>query len=238
MAPSRPRKHERDTPTSSASELSPKRACAVQTPVLGGATPPPPYSGLTTPTSQAWGGPPAPDALLVLGTQLHVGLSEMKAEIRSEMQAIEEKRMQAEIAMLQKFEENKIETAKKTEISHALLTQNLLKMCEDLASRVTSPRGAGPEGTSLSKTQVQSMEMAMEGKMSAWEGRIGEFLENLSKSHAADFEKIARTMGQMHTGMEEKHAQLRKEIVYSQNGLQGAIAESVKPHCCKGQRFG
>ena len=36
MAPSRPRKHERDTPTSSASELSPKRACAVQTPVLGG----------------------------------------------------------------------------------------------------------------------------------------------------------------------------------------------------------
>ena len=103
MSSSRSRKHERDTPTSSASELSPKRACAVQTPVLGGATPPPPYSGLTTPTSQAWGGPPAPDALLVLGTQLHVGLT----EIRSEMQAIEVKRMQAEIAMLQKFEENK-----------------------------------------------------------------------------------------------------------------------------------
>ena len=74
------------------------------------------------------GWPPAPDALLVLSTHLHVGLSEMKAEMKSEMQAIEEKRMQAEIATLQRFEENKIETAKKTEISHALLTQNLLRI--------------------------------------------------------------------------------------------------------------
>ena len=97
-------------------------------------------------------------------------------------------------------------------------------MCEYLASRVTSPRGAGPEGTNLIQTQMQSMQMAMEGKMNAWEGRVGEFLENLTKSHAADFEKIARTMGQMHTGIEEKHAQMRKEIVDSQNGLQGAIA--------------
>ena len=88
--------------------MTPKRQCADQ-PVVEGGTPPPPYSGLTTPTSQVWGGPPAPNALLVLGTQLHAGLSEVK----SEMQLMEEKRMQAEIAMLQKIEENKLEIAKK-----------------------------------------------------------------------------------------------------------------------------
>jgi hypothetical protein len=98
--------------------------------------------------------------------------------MKSEMQLMEEKRMHAEIAMLQKIEENKLEIAQKTEAGHALLTQNLLKkMCEDLASRVASPRGGGAEGAGLTQVQVQGLHVAMENKMSAWEGRVGEFLE-------------------------------------------------------------
>ena len=107
------------------------------------------------------------------------------------MQLMEEKRMHAEIAMLQKIEENKLEIAQKTEAGHALLTQNLLKkMCEDLASRVASPRGGGAEGAGLTQVQVQGLHMAMQIKMSAWEGRVGEFLEKMTKSHASDIEKL------------------------------------------------
>ena len=69
-----------------------------------------------------------------------------------------------------------MEIAQKTEVSHALLTQKLLKMCEDVASRVTFPRGGGSEGAGLTQMQVHGLHMAMEGKMNAWESRVGEFL--------------------------------------------------------------
>ena len=45
-------------------------------------------------------------------------------------------------------------------------------------------------------------------------------------------------MGQMHTGMEEKHAQMRKEIVDSQNGLHGAMAQVLNPIVAKVKGLG
>ena len=68
--------------------------------------------------------------------------------------------------------------------------------------------------------------MAMEGKMNACEGRVGEFLEKMTKSHAGGIEIIACKVGEMK--LKWKNAQVWKEILEYQVEIQKQIIDSHK----------
>jgi hypothetical protein len=118
---------------------------------------------------------------------------------------LEEKRIQTELHMLQKIEENnrkmeerhaqtvrqvweimesdKAEMTQKVQEGNQILTQNLMKMCEDLAARVTSPGGGGGEGTGMSPMQERKFEKMLETHASGWELRTTTFLEKKWPKH-------------------------------------------------------
>jgi hypothetical protein len=147
----------------------------------------------------AWeAAPPLPDAIAVLSAQLHMELIEVKNEVQcteerrvsaegqiwhhinESMRLQEEKRARTELQLRQTISETTRILEEKI-MQNQVLTQNLMTIREDLATRITSPGGGNGDGTGMSPMQEKKFEKMLETHVSGWELRTTTFLEKWLK---------------------------------------------------------
>ena len=142
---------------------------------------------------------------------------------------MEERHAQTVKLVWEKMESDKAEITQKTQEGNQILTLNLMKMCEDLATRVTSSGGdGGGGGTGLSPMQERKFEKMLETHSSGWELRTTTFLEKMAESYVKEFERVMRSVDRLQADQDTKERKLEKKMAEKHEQMQKKMTENQK----------
>ena len=142
---------------------------------------------------------------------------------------MEERHAQTVKLVWEKMENDKAEITQKTQEGNQILTLNLMKMCEDLATRVTSSGGdGGGGGTGLSPMQERKFEKMLETHSSGWELRTTTFLEKMAESYVKEFEKVMRSVDRLQADQDTKERKLEKKMAEKHEQMQKKCRNTKK----------